>query len=356
MSRTIPGTGLLKGLAVTIKHLGQRPVTQMYPHERPDLAPRTRGVIALMDENCTVCMLCSRECPDWCIYIDSHKESVPSATEGGRSRTRNVLDRFAIDFSLCMYCGICVEVCPFDALWWSPEFEYAEYSIDGLLHEMGRLREWADTVPAPPMLDVGADAPAEVVDAIAKSDKALLAASAPAVGAGAAGAAAGAAGAGAGAGVKAGAGAAPKKSEVHVEGGQVDQETYDALIAEGKSERIARSKAKAAWVRKEKARLAAEAPAEVAEVVTEYAPAAGAADAPAAEAAPVAEAAEAPAAAPDAAPKKLGDVHVAGSGEIDQETFDRLIAEGKDERIARAKAKAAWVRKEKQKLLEEGSA
>ena len=65
---------------------------------------------------------------------------MPSATEGGRSRTRNVLDRFAIDFSLCMYCGICVEVCPFDALWWSPEFEYAEYSIDGLLHEMGRLR------------------------------------------------------------------------------------------------------------------------------------------------------------------------------------------------------------------------
>ena len=349
MSRTIPGTGLLKGLAVTIKHLGQRPVTQMYPHERPDLAPRTRGVIALMDENCTVCMLCSRECPDWCIYIDSHKESVPSATEGGRSRTRNVLDRFAIDFSLCMYCGICVEVCPFDALWWSPEFEYAEYSIDGLLHEMGRLREWADTVPAPPMLDVGADAPAEVVDAIAKADKALLAASAPAVGAGAA---AGAAGAGAGA--KAAAGAAPKKSEVHVEGGQVDQETYDALIAEGKSERIARSKAKAAWVRKEKARLAAEAPAEA---VTEGAPAAE--DAPAAEAAPaaeVADAAEAPAAAPDAAPKKLGDVHVAGSGEIDQETFDRLIAEGKDERIARAKAKAAWVRKEKQKLLEEGSA
>ena len=343
MSRTIPGTGLLKGLAVTIKHLGKRPTTQMYPHERPDLAPRTRGVIALMDENCTVCMLCSRECPDWCIYIDSHKESVPAAKEGGRSRTRNVLDRFAIDFSLCMYCGICVEVCPFDALWWSPEFEYAEYSIDGLLHEMGRLREWADTVPAPPMLDVGADAPAEVVDAIAKADKALLAASAPAVGAGAA---AGAAGAGAGA--KAAAGAAPKKSEVHVEGGQVDQETYDALIAEGKSERIARSKAKAAWVRKEKARLAAEAPAEA---VTEGAPAAEAA--PAAE---VADVAEAPAAAPDAAPKKLGDVHVAGSGEIDQETFDRLIAEGKDERIARAKAKAAWVRKEKQKLLEEGSA
>jgi NADH-quinone oxidoreductase subunit I len=354
MSRTIPGTGLLKGLAVTIKHLGKRPVTQMYPHERPDLAPRTRGVIALMDENCTVCMLCSRECPDWCIYIDSHKESVPAAKEGGRSRTRNVLDRFAIDFSLCMYCGICVEVCPFDALWWSPEFEYAEYSIDGLLHEMGRLREWADTVPAPPMLDDGSDAPAEVADAIAKADKALLAASAPAVGAGAAApAAARAAGA---AGAAAGAKAAPKRAEVHVEGGQVDQETYDALIAEGKSERIARSKAKAAWVRKEKARLAAEAPAEA---PAADAPAAEAADAPAAEVtdAPAnAPAAEAAAPAADAGPKRLSDVHVAGSGEIDQETFDRLIAEGKDERIARSKAKAAWVRKQKQKLIEEGGA
>ena len=40
-----------------------------------------------------------------------------------------MLDRFAIDFSLCMYCGICIEVCPFDALFWSPEFEYAELDI-----------------------------------------------------------------------------------------------------------------------------------------------------------------------------------------------------------------------------------
>ena len=64
-------------------------------------------------------MLCARECPDWCIYIDSHKETLP-AVEGGRERQRNVLDRFAIDWSLCMYCGICVEVCPFDALFWAP--------------------------------------------------------------------------------------------------------------------------------------------------------------------------------------------------------------------------------------------
>ena len=31
--------------------------------------------IALKEANCTVCYKCSRECPDWCIYIDAHKET-----------------------------------------------------------------------------------------------------------------------------------------------------------------------------------------------------------------------------------------------------------------------------------------
>ncbi|MEX2549828.1 MAG: hypothetical protein WD638_06350, partial [Nitriliruptoraceae bacterium] len=56
----------------------------------------------------------------------------------------------------------------------------------------------------------------------------------------------------------------------------------------------------------------------------------------------------------DAPQAKLSDVHVEGSGEIDQEVFDQLIAEGKSERIARSKAKAAWIKKRKQQMLDEG--
>ncbi len=112
-------------------------------------------------------MLCARECPDWCIYIDSHKEEVPATTPGGRARQRNVLDRFAIDFSLCMYCGICVDVCPFDALHWSPEFEYAELDIRDLTHEKDRLGAWMATVPPPVPLDPGSAEPAEVAAAAA---------------------------------------------------------------------------------------------------------------------------------------------------------------------------------------------
>ncbi|QHC30836.1 NuoI/complex I 23 kDa subunit family protein [Streptomyces sp. HF10] len=176
----IPGSGLAKGLAVTLRTMTRRHGTEQYPDTLPELPPRTRGVIGLFEENCTVCMLCARECPDWCIYIDSHKETVPPAAPGGRERSRNVLDRFAIDFSLCMYCGICIEVCPFDALFWSPEFEYAETDIHELTHERDKLREWMWTVPAPPALDPGAEEPKEIAAARKSAEKLAAAAQAEA--------------------------------------------------------------------------------------------------------------------------------------------------------------------------------
>ena len=242
---TLPKIGLLKGLGVTLKTLFTPATTAQYPHVKPDLPPRTRGVIALMDENCTVCMMCARECPDWCIYIDSRKETVPT-DKPGRTRTRNVLDRFAIDFALCMYCGICVEVCPFDALFWSPEFEYSTYSIRELTHEAPKLREWMDTVPPPPPLEVGAELPKEIDDGLAAAAKAVEQAAQAAQAA-----------------MQAEAGEEPEAApaqaeaadeEIHVEA-QIDQGVYDQLIAEGKSERMARAKAKAAYVRKERARI-----------------------------------------------------------------------------------------------------
>ena len=153
--RNARGSGLLRGLATTAAALTRKTHTAEYPDVAPELPPRSRGVIALLAENCTVCMLCARECPDWCIHIDSHKETLP-AVDGGRERQRNVLDRFAIDFSLCMYCSICIDVCPFDALFWSPEFEYAELDVRNLMHEKERLAGWLDSVPPPPAADVGA--------------------------------------------------------------------------------------------------------------------------------------------------------------------------------------------------------
>jgi NADH-quinone oxidoreductase subunit I len=393
----LKGVGLLKGLGVTLKTMTRPAATRQYPHVKPDLPARSRGVIALIEENCTVCMLCARECPDWCIYIDSHKEQV-APKEGGRARTRNILDRFAIDFALCMYCGICVEVCPFDALHWSPEFEYATSQIEQLTHEMDTLRTWAYTVPAPDPLEEGAVEPKEVesarkarealaAKAAATAEEARATAPAPAAAPAAAGPAVdnrGQAPSGSATlphrGTEPGAGAveaapappapaAARPADVEVEPG-IDQATYDRLLAAGEPDRTARAKAKAAYMRRAKAEArAAQAAAPSAEPASVETPAAAVSAPETAPAAPSAagtpEAGE-PAAdardpearspegeataaatavdvAPGAATAQADAEHL--EIEVDQETYDRLIEAGEPERTARAKAKAAYARK-----------
>jgi NADH-quinone oxidoreductase subunit I len=400
----LKGVGLIKGLGVTLRTMTRPAATRQYPHVRPNLPARTRGVIALIEENCTVCMLCSRECPDWCIYIDSHKEQV-APKEGGRARTRNILDRFAIDFALCMYCGICVEVCPFDALHWSPEFEYAEHRIENLTHEMDTLRKWAYTVPAPDPLEEGAVEPKEL-EAARKAREAIAAKAAAAAEqaqAAAAPAPAVAAPAAAGAvdsgervpsgsatrpqrGAEPGAGslqaapapAAARPADVEVEPG-IDQETYDRLLAAGEPDRTARAKAKAAYMRKAKAAARAAQTAGDAEAGSVETPVAAVSAPETAPPAPAAagtvEAAEPAADArdPDARSPEVGQtasgtaVDVAPGAataqadaehlevEVDQETYDRLIAAGEPERTARAKAKAAYARKLRAARRGEGS-
>jgi NADH-quinone oxidoreductase subunit I len=245
----LPGTGLIKGLAVTLKTMMKPAITQQYPHVKPDLPARTRGVIALKQENCTVCYKCSRACPDWCIYIDAHKETHEPAS-GGKGRSVKVLDRFAIDFALCMYCGICVEVCPFDALFWSPEFEYAEYDILKLTHEMDRLEEWTYKVLPPPPLEEGAVVPPPPPAPAAVPAVAAAAAPPPQ----AIGASPGTPQAGQEASAAAPA-KPPRAPRVEVE---PDQETYDRVLAaeleKGTDRRVAEGRAKSAALRAARAK------------------------------------------------------------------------------------------------------
>ena len=100
------GLGILKGMVVTFKHIFKPPVTVQYPEEVRDIPARARTNLLWFEERCTGCSTCAQACPDGCILVHT------SPAEDGSLN----IDRYEIDFRLCMYCGLCVEACPYDAI------------------------------------------------------------------------------------------------------------------------------------------------------------------------------------------------------------------------------------------------
>ncbi len=125
------GFGVLKGMTVTFKNFvlsyfsKERLTTVQYPEERLPEKERFRNFPFLIYDNkpedlrCVSCDICAKECPPKCITI------VRDSDEAGKPLKRPKV--FDIDFSICMNCGICEEVCPFDAIFMDHEFELAEY-------------------------------------------------------------------------------------------------------------------------------------------------------------------------------------------------------------------------------------
>lgn len=165
------GTGLLKGLGVTLKHaldtfeddresvpdrykgsleLGnnrrviQQPIDQeglltiQYPEEKRLLPERFRYIPMLIwdsekqEDRCTACGICAKVCPPQCIWI------VRDSDENGKPVTR--CSEFYIDAAVCMSCSFCVEFCPFDAIKMNHDYELAVYDrYPQLVYDMEEL-------------------------------------------------------------------------------------------------------------------------------------------------------------------------------------------------------------------------
>ena len=165
------GTGLLKGLGVTLKHaietfnddresvpdryrgsieLGnnrrviQQPIDQVglltiqYPEEKRLLPERFRYIPMLIwdsekhEDRCTACGICAKVCPPQCIWI------VRDSDEAGKPLTR--ASEFYIDAAVCMSCSFCVEFCPFDAIKMNHDYELAVYDrYPQLVYDMEEL-------------------------------------------------------------------------------------------------------------------------------------------------------------------------------------------------------------------------
>ena len=72
INELIPGLGIVKGMALTLRRFFEPKVTVMYPEVRVDVSPKFRGRLQLLyDEygtlKCETCFQCAQACPIECI-------------------------------------------------------------------------------------------------------------------------------------------------------------------------------------------------------------------------------------------------------------------------------------------------
>ncbi len=137
--RTFLLVDLLKGLWVTFRN--QKPslvYTEQYTKERPAVAERYRGAPRLNvhpesnETLCIACDLCALACPEQLIIV--------GAVRNPETR-RKELTHFTYDLSRCMFCGLCEDACPVDALELTQDFELAYYTRDGAIWDRQMLEE-----------------------------------------------------------------------------------------------------------------------------------------------------------------------------------------------------------------------
>jgi NADH-quinone oxidoreductase subunit I len=144
------GDGLLKGLAATARNFfgsyvsKDRLTTIQFPEERAPRIEASRnfpfliydGVDPQQGLRCVSCLICEKECPPKCIFIEKSTDKKPDAT----GKPQFYPAKFNIDVSVCMSCQICVEVCPFDAIKMDTAFELsATDRFDALLWNKDQL-------------------------------------------------------------------------------------------------------------------------------------------------------------------------------------------------------------------------
>jgi NADH-quinone oxidoreductase subunit I len=139
---------ILSGMKTTLKRLFRPAETLQYPEERPAIPPGYRGVPTLVRdphgrEKCVSCQLFEFVCPPKAIRItpgeippespDRHVERAPQA--------------FDIDMLRCIYCGLCQEVCPEEAIFLQNQYSMSGFTRAEMVNHKDRLYELGGTLP-----------------------------------------------------------------------------------------------------------------------------------------------------------------------------------------------------------------
>ena len=163
-------TDALHSLRISFRNLLRRPTTVQFPTEKRVRAERYRSSFALLhdeqgDELCIGCLQCERICPSQVIAIKAAGKKESPVT----GKKRGYADDFVLDLNACIYCELCVQVCPTDAIVMTREPEVPTYGREDLVLTMAKLyanekqkpRAWSDGTKLMEMQEKGkpADAP-----------------------------------------------------------------------------------------------------------------------------------------------------------------------------------------------------
>jgi NADH-quinone oxidoreductase subunit I len=121
---------LVKGLKVTFIEFFTKKTTEQYPENRDTLVmfDRYRGTLTMQrddagENRCTACGLCAMNCPNNTIEVESEM-----ITDDETSKKKKVLVNFRYNLGSCMFCMLCINACPSDAIAFDTKFEHAVYN------------------------------------------------------------------------------------------------------------------------------------------------------------------------------------------------------------------------------------
>ncbi len=126
---------IFKGMAITFSHIFKKQPTIQYPEQKREFSPVFRGLHVLNRdeegrERCTACGLCA-VCPAEAITMEA-AERMPG--EENKYREEKYAAKYEINMLRCIFCGLCEEACPKDAIYLSETFAPANFTRKGFIY------------------------------------------------------------------------------------------------------------------------------------------------------------------------------------------------------------------------------
>lgn len=143
---TNSASGFIKAIESGSKHLIIKRFTLRYPEQKLKLTgdgyqfdPKRgvgiagyRGRHILFHDKCTGCQLCAIACEGIAEAIGMVK-----VDEEWKQNKKSIMPQ--IDFGKCVFCGLCVDACPFYALYMTNDYELSSFTKEHLIYTPSQL-------------------------------------------------------------------------------------------------------------------------------------------------------------------------------------------------------------------------